>query len=242
MTLIHTPGPHARAASACWWTDACISGDTLFLDGCGRTDLPGSDPEEMYRTLTQRLSGVVSDDTVLFPGHLYSPDPSAPMGDVREHNRVLVPGERRAVARDVRAHERARASDHVVVVGAGLAGWRFVEALRRHGFDGAITLIGDETHAPYDRPPLSKQVLAGKWDVEHATLATPELIDRADVDAAPRACARRVSTSRRRTVRTRRRLDASTGTHVVIATGARARRLPVQRRRATLHACAVVTT
>jgi glyoxylase-like metal-dependent hydrolase (beta-lactamase superfamily II) len=67
-----------------------ISGDTLFLDGCGRTDLPGSDPQEMYRTLTQRLSEV-SDDTVLFPGHLYSADPSAAMGEVRQHNRALVP-------------------------------------------------------------------------------------------------------------------------------------------------------
>jgi hypothetical protein len=44
----------------------------------------------MYRTLSQRLSDV-SDDTVLFPGHLYSPDPSAPMGDVRRYNRALVP-------------------------------------------------------------------------------------------------------------------------------------------------------
>ena len=67
-----------------------LSGDTLFLEGCGRTDLPGSDPAEMYRTLTQRLSAV-SDDTVLFPGHMYSPDPSARMGDVREHNYVLAP-------------------------------------------------------------------------------------------------------------------------------------------------------
>ena len=62
----------------------------MFLDGCGRTDLPGSDPNEMYRTLTQRLSNI-ADDTVLFPGHLYSADPSAPMDDVRRHNRALVP-------------------------------------------------------------------------------------------------------------------------------------------------------
>ena len=44
------------------------------------------------------------------------------------------------------------ASDHVVVVGAGLAGWRLVTALRQNGYEGALTLIGDETHAPYDRP------------------------------------------------------------------------------------------
>jgi glyoxylase-like metal-dependent hydrolase (beta-lactamase superfamily II) len=89
VTLIHTPG-HTSGSQCLLVEGRLISGDTLFLDGCGRTDLPGSDPEEMYRTLTQRLSGV-SDDTVLYPGHLYSADPSSPMGDVRRHNRVLVP-------------------------------------------------------------------------------------------------------------------------------------------------------
>ena len=81
----HTPG------SQCFLLDGrLISGDTLFLEGCGRTDLPGSDPEEMYRTLTQRLS-LVSDDTVLYPGHFYSAEPSASMGAVRETNYVLAP-------------------------------------------------------------------------------------------------------------------------------------------------------
>lgn len=89
VALIHTPG-HTPGSQCLLVNGRLISGDTLFLDGCGRTDLPGSDPQEMYRTLTQRLSDV-SDDTVLFPGHLYSPDPSAPMGDVRRHNRALVP-------------------------------------------------------------------------------------------------------------------------------------------------------
>ena len=49
----------------------------------------------------------------------------------------------------------------VIVVGASLAGWRAVETLRAEGFHGAITLVGEELHLPYDRPPLSKQVLAG---------------------------------------------------------------------------------
>jgi glyoxylase-like metal-dependent hydrolase (beta-lactamase superfamily II) len=89
VSLIHTPG-HTPGSQCLLVHGRLISGDTLFLDGCGRTDLPGSDPEEMYRTLTQRLSDV-SDETVLFPGHLYSADPSAPMGDVRRHNRALVP-------------------------------------------------------------------------------------------------------------------------------------------------------
>jgi 3-phenylpropionate/trans-cinnamate dioxygenase ferredoxin reductase subunit len=59
----------------------------------------------------------------------------------------------------------------VVVVGASLAGWRAVETLRAEGFDGSITLVGEELHLPYDRPPLSKQVLAGTWPPEKAVLA-----------------------------------------------------------------------
>jgi 3-phenylpropionate/trans-cinnamate dioxygenase ferredoxin reductase subunit len=54
--------------------------------------------------------------------------------------------------------------NHVVVVGAGLAGVRTVEALRGRGFTGRITLIGQERHRPYDRPPLSKAVLKGEAD------------------------------------------------------------------------------
>jgi 3-phenylpropionate/trans-cinnamate dioxygenase ferredoxin reductase subunit len=51
--------------------------------------------------------------------------------------------------------------ERVVIVGAGLAGHRSAEALRRHGFMGKLTIVGDEVHRPYDRPPLSKQMLAG---------------------------------------------------------------------------------
>jgi NADPH-dependent 2,4-dienoyl-CoA reductase/sulfur reductase-like enzyme len=54
--------------------------------------------------------------------------------------------------------------DRIVVVGASLAGLRAVEALRRDGFEGRLTLVGAEPHAPYDRPPLSKEFLAGAKD------------------------------------------------------------------------------
>ncbi len=54
----------------------------------------------------------------------------------------------------------------IVIVGASLAGLRAAEALRDRGFDGELTLIGDEPHRPYDRPPLSKQVLQGAWEPE----------------------------------------------------------------------------
>ena len=59
-------------------------------------------------------------------------------------------------------------SRRVVIVGASAAGLTAAEALRRRGYDGALTLIGDERHLPYDRPPLSKQVLAG-WVRADAT-------------------------------------------------------------------------
>jgi glyoxylase-like metal-dependent hydrolase (beta-lactamase superfamily II) len=86
ITLIHTPGH--TPGSQCFLVDGrLVSGDTLFLDGCGRTDLPGGDAEALYESITQKLA-VVPDDAVLYPGHLYSPEPSAPMGDVRRSNVV----------------------------------------------------------------------------------------------------------------------------------------------------------
>ena len=87
ITLLHTPGH--TPGSQCFLVDGrLVAGDTLFLDGCGRTDLPGGDPVQMYESLTQRLAKV-PDDTVLFPGHLYSPEPSATMGDTRSRNYVF---------------------------------------------------------------------------------------------------------------------------------------------------------
>jgi 3-phenylpropionate/trans-cinnamate dioxygenase ferredoxin reductase component len=61
--------------------------------------------------------------------------------------------------------------DRIVIVGAGLAGHRAAHTLRRQGFDGELVVIGDEVHAPYDRPPLSKQLLAGT--IEHAAVFLP---------------------------------------------------------------------
>jgi glyoxylase-like metal-dependent hydrolase (beta-lactamase superfamily II) len=89
ITLIHTPGH--TPGSQCFLVDGkLVAGDTLFLDGCGRTDLPGSNPEDMYYSLTQRLAQV-PDDAVLFPGHLYSEKPSATMAETRSRNVVFRP-------------------------------------------------------------------------------------------------------------------------------------------------------
>jgi hydroxyacylglutathione hydrolase len=87
ITLVHTPGH--TPGSQCFLVDGrLVAGDTLFLDGCGRTDLPGGDPDEMYLSLTQRLAAI-PDDIVLYPGHQYSPEPSLSMGETRARNYVF---------------------------------------------------------------------------------------------------------------------------------------------------------
>jgi glyoxylase-like metal-dependent hydrolase (beta-lactamase superfamily II) len=89
VELLHTPGH--TPGSQCFLVDGrLVAGDTLFLEGCGRTDLPGSDPAAMYESLTTRLARV-PDETVLFPGHLYSAEPSATMADTRRTNFVFMP-------------------------------------------------------------------------------------------------------------------------------------------------------
>ena len=74
--------------------------------------------------------------------------------------------------------------EHVLVVGAGLGGLRTVEQLRSAGFQGRISLVGDEPHAPYDRPPLSKQVLTGEWAPERTTLRSVDDLTRRAVARA----------------------------------------------------------
>ena len=63
----------------------------------------------------------------------------------------------------------------IVVVGAGLAGLRAGQELRSQGFAGDLTIVGDEPHMPYNRPPLSKQVLAGDMDPENCTFPLDDL-------------------------------------------------------------------
>ncbi|HEV3225199.1 MAG TPA: MBL fold metallo-hydrolase [Acidimicrobiales bacterium] len=89
IELIHTPGH--TPGSQCFFVDGrLVSGDTLFLEGCGRLDLPGGDPQAMYESLTQKLAKV-PDDAILFPGHQYSTEPSASMGETRQLNYVFRP-------------------------------------------------------------------------------------------------------------------------------------------------------
>ena len=88
IELLHTPGH--TPGSQCFLVDGrLVSGDTLFLDGCGRTDLPGSDPNAMYESL-QHLAGL-PDATLIYPGHRYSIPSSGTMEAVRACNVVYKP-------------------------------------------------------------------------------------------------------------------------------------------------------
>jgi 3-phenylpropionate/trans-cinnamate dioxygenase ferredoxin reductase component len=116
----------------------------------------------------------------------------------------------------------------IVVVGGSLAGLRAAEELRRQGFDGTLTVVGDEPHRPYDRPPLSKQLLAGDWEPERIelTVMADGGLDSLDVDwrLGVRAAALDVAE------RTITLAGAETGRlsfdGLVIATGATPRTLP----------------
>jgi glyoxylase-like metal-dependent hydrolase (beta-lactamase superfamily II) len=87
ITFIHTPG-HTPGSQCFLVRERLVSGDTLFVDGCGRVDLPGSDPQQMYESLTGPLARL-TDDVVLYPGHDYGPAPQSPLGEQRKTNRYL---------------------------------------------------------------------------------------------------------------------------------------------------------
>jgi glyoxylase-like metal-dependent hydrolase (beta-lactamase superfamily II) len=82
-----TPG-HTPGCQCFKYKDVLISGDTLFIDGCGRCDLPGSDPQQMYHSLYNVISRL-PDDTVIYPGHNYGPAPSATLGSQKKTNPYL---------------------------------------------------------------------------------------------------------------------------------------------------------
>ena len=90
--LIHTPGH--TPGSQCFLVEEqerpgqLVSGDTLFLGSCGRVDLPGSDPEAMYESLNGKLKQL-PDETLLFPGHLYSTEGQSTMGEQKRSNPFL---------------------------------------------------------------------------------------------------------------------------------------------------------
>jgi hydroxyacylglutathione hydrolase len=87
VKLLHTPG-HTPGSQCFLVGNAVVSGDTLFIGSCGRVDLPGSNPEDMYRSLHDIL-GALPDHTKLFPGHNYAPDTSSTIGDEKRTNPMM---------------------------------------------------------------------------------------------------------------------------------------------------------
>jgi NADPH-dependent 2,4-dienoyl-CoA reductase/sulfur reductase-like enzyme len=124
--------------------------------------------------------------------------------------------------------------DHVVVVGASLAGFRAVEELRHRGYDGSLTVIGAEPHLPYDRPPLSKQILAGTWEIDRLPLTAigKEVAD-LDVQWRLGAAATALDVGAREVALADGTTVAYDG--LVIATGTSVRRLPGQPELEGLH-------
>jgi len=112
----------------------------------------------------------------------------------------------------------------VVVVGAAAAGMAAAEALRQTGFDGRLIVVGEEPHRPYDRPPLSKQVLAGQWEPERILLRADDVLRRQHIDLILGVRAQRLDIGSRR-------LELADGAslsydRLVVATGVTPRRLP----------------
>ncbi len=120
----------------------------------------------------------------------------------------------------------------VVIVGASLSGLRAAEALRVEGFDGTIRLIGGETHLPYDRPPLSKQILAGEWEPDRIVLQPADPVGSLDVDLQLGTWATGLDADRKFVRTTAGDIDFD---GCVLATGAVVRTLPGQPDLAGVH-------
>lgn len=115
-------------------------------------------------------------------------------------------------------------SDTVVIVGGGLAAASTAKALREEGFDGPVVIVGSESHLPYDRPPLSKEVLQGKKEVDSAYLHDQAWYAEQDIEVRTGTTVTAVDTSSRRLTLSDGSLDYGT---LVLATGSRPRVLDV---------------
>lgn len=128
----------------------------------------------------------------------------------------------------------------VVTVGAGQVAAVAARTLRRRGFDGRIVLLGDEPHAPYQRPPLSKEFLAGREPVASLSLLTPKWLADNDIDIRTGVTVRRVDTASRSVEFDGGSVAADA---VILATGdARARSPPPGRAPISCTTCGRSTT
>jgi len=87
IRFLHTPG-HTPGSQCFMVGDRLVAGDTLFVRGCGRVDLPGGDPEQMYYTLTQKLAKLPP-EPILYPGHHYGPTPTSTIADELRENTYM---------------------------------------------------------------------------------------------------------------------------------------------------------
>lgn len=88
IRFLHTPG-HTPGSQCFLIKENLISGDTLFIRGCGRCDLPGGDPEQMYHSLTQKLMKLPN-DTLLYPGHNYAEASTSKLSEEKKKNPYLI--------------------------------------------------------------------------------------------------------------------------------------------------------
>jgi glyoxylase-like metal-dependent hydrolase (beta-lactamase superfamily II) len=86
--VLHTPG-HTPGSQSFLVRGRLVTGDTLFVNGCGRCDFPGGDPVQMYETLQRRI-GVLPAETVILPGHAYDPKPEDTLAAQRRTNRFYL--------------------------------------------------------------------------------------------------------------------------------------------------------
>jgi NADPH-dependent 2,4-dienoyl-CoA reductase/sulfur reductase-like enzyme len=122
----------------------------------------------------------------------------------------------------------------VVVVGASIAGLRACEALRTDGYGGRVTLVGAEPHLPYDRPPLSKKLLAGDWEPDRIALRHPDEYDTIGLEVRLGQAATALDIEARRVTLA----DGTTVAYtdgVILATGTATKRLPGQEAVPTVH-------
>ncbi|SRR5581483_4560018 len=90
LKVMHTPGHSKDSMCLILENQLIFTGDTLFVGNCGRTDLPGSDPEEMYHSLFDRLA-MLDEKLVVYPGHNYGSAPTSTIGNEKKTNYVLQP-------------------------------------------------------------------------------------------------------------------------------------------------------
>ena len=84
ITAIHTPG-HTAGSMSFIWNNAVFTGDTLLINGCGRTDFQSGSSQELYKSITEKLF-TLPDDTIVYPGHDYHGKKQSTIGDEKKHN------------------------------------------------------------------------------------------------------------------------------------------------------------